>query len=199
MILPLCSVLVRHNWSAGSSSGLPSTKRTWTYWRESSQGSGRWLRVGTSHEQFSIMKQHSWISNSFSLGSCVFFSGKWVAGSANLLSVQKDSHSISANTSQSTRECTSHPGKRPHHMMSSHSHLTSSQFLSSSVVILTMLRLLSIAAGSFVNVHRWNQDNSQIKVIILACLQNQADVSALVTCMWCFEVLLWNRVVSGTF
>ena len=31
VILPFCSALVRHIWCAGSSSGLPSIKETWTY------------------------------------------------------------------------------------------------------------------------------------------------------------------------
>ncbi|KAK4830951.1 hypothetical protein QYF61_014410 [Mycteria americana] len=38
VILPLCSSLVRHIWSAGSSSGLPSTKEPWTYVSESRRG-----------------------------------------------------------------------------------------------------------------------------------------------------------------
>jgi len=32
VILPLCSALVRCTWSAASSTGLPSTWETWTYW-----------------------------------------------------------------------------------------------------------------------------------------------------------------------
>jgi len=38
VILPLCSALVRHIWSIVSHSGLPSTRETWTYWRESNRG-----------------------------------------------------------------------------------------------------------------------------------------------------------------
>jgi len=38
VILPLYSALVKHTWSAGSSSDLPSTKETWTYWKEYSKG-----------------------------------------------------------------------------------------------------------------------------------------------------------------
>ena len=34
VILRLCSALVRHIWSAGSSAGLASTRETWTYWSE---------------------------------------------------------------------------------------------------------------------------------------------------------------------
>ncbi|GAB0176303.1 hypothetical protein GRJ2_000095500 [Grus japonensis] len=37
-ILILCSALVRHTCSAGSSPGLPSTRETWTYWSSSSKG-----------------------------------------------------------------------------------------------------------------------------------------------------------------
>ena len=33
--------LVRHMWSTVSSSGLPSTRETWTYWSESSEGPPR--------------------------------------------------------------------------------------------------------------------------------------------------------------
>ncbi|KAK4822633.1 hypothetical protein QYF61_018585 [Mycteria americana] len=40
-ILPLCSALVQHSWGAVSSAGLPSTGKTWTYWRESSKGPQR--------------------------------------------------------------------------------------------------------------------------------------------------------------
>jgi len=36
VIIPLCSSLVRHTWSSGSSSGLLSTRQTWTSWSESS-------------------------------------------------------------------------------------------------------------------------------------------------------------------
>ena len=38
VILPLCLALVRHICSAGSSSRLPSTKKTWTYWSKPSAG-----------------------------------------------------------------------------------------------------------------------------------------------------------------
>ena len=38
VILPLYSALMRHIWSAGSSSGLPSTRETWAYWKESNEG-----------------------------------------------------------------------------------------------------------------------------------------------------------------
>jgi len=43
VILPLYSVLVRHIWSAGSSSGLSSTTETWARWSESSEWSWRWF------------------------------------------------------------------------------------------------------------------------------------------------------------
>ena len=33
-----------HTWSAGSNSGLPSASETWTYWRESNEGTQGWLR-----------------------------------------------------------------------------------------------------------------------------------------------------------
>jgi len=33
-----------HTWSTLSSSGLPSTREPWTYWRQSSEGQWRWLR-----------------------------------------------------------------------------------------------------------------------------------------------------------
>jgi len=36
----VCFTIVIQIWSAVSSSGLPSTRETWTYWRESSE---RWL------------------------------------------------------------------------------------------------------------------------------------------------------------
>ena len=42
VILHLCSPLVRHIWSAGSRSGLPCTKDTWTCWSWSSKGPQRW-------------------------------------------------------------------------------------------------------------------------------------------------------------
>lgn len=113
--------------------------------------------------------------------------------SAKLFLVQKDNcsqhkHSVRADTSQSTRECTSHPGKTPHHKVSSHSHLTSSQFLSASVVALTMLIWLSPAAGSLVNIQRWNQDNSQIKGIVLVCLQK----SGRCICISDISVMFWS-------
>jgi len=38
VVLPFYSALVRHIWSSRSSTGLPSTRKTWTYWRESSKG-----------------------------------------------------------------------------------------------------------------------------------------------------------------
>lgn len=38
LILPLCLALGRHIWSAGSSVGIPSTRKTWTCWSESSKG-----------------------------------------------------------------------------------------------------------------------------------------------------------------
>ena len=36
------------SWSAGSRSGLPSTRETWTYWRESNKGPQKRWRTGTS-------------------------------------------------------------------------------------------------------------------------------------------------------
>ena len=45
MVLPLCSALVRHTWSAGSGAGLPSTREMWTYWRECSKGLQQQLKV----------------------------------------------------------------------------------------------------------------------------------------------------------
>lgn len=42
-ILLLCSALVRHMYSTGSSFGFTSTRETRTYWHESSEGSHRWL------------------------------------------------------------------------------------------------------------------------------------------------------------
>jgi len=36
-VQPLCSALVGHSWGAGSSAGIPSTRQTWAYWRESSE------------------------------------------------------------------------------------------------------------------------------------------------------------------
>ena len=38
VVFPLCSAQARHTWSAGSSSGLPSARETWTYWSEHSRG-----------------------------------------------------------------------------------------------------------------------------------------------------------------
>lgn len=37
-IFPLCSALVRHIWSAGSDSGVLSTRETRSYWRGGSGG-----------------------------------------------------------------------------------------------------------------------------------------------------------------
>lgn len=147
-----------------------------------------------------FLKKVIFLKQWFFLSRKLSFLGKLLAGSANLHLVQKSNccqheHSISANNSQSTRECIPHGRRRPHQMVSFHSHLTSSQFLSTSVVMLKMLILLSITAGFLVNIHRWNQDNSQIKVFILVCLH----VSALVTSVWCFEVLFWSWAVGGTF
>ncbi|GAB0206131.1 cAMP-dependent protein kinase inhibitor alpha [Grus japonensis] len=45
-ILPLCSALVRPPCSAASSSGGPSTRRTWSCWRESRGGHGDDARAG---------------------------------------------------------------------------------------------------------------------------------------------------------
>lgn len=43
-ILPLCSALVTSTRSAGSCSGLPTKRQTWTCWSEPNEGSQRWLR-----------------------------------------------------------------------------------------------------------------------------------------------------------
>ncbi|GAB0195777.1 mitochondrial enolase superfamily member 1 [Grus japonensis] len=45
-ILPLCCTLVRPPCSAASSSGVPSTRRTWSCWRESRGGHRDDLRAG---------------------------------------------------------------------------------------------------------------------------------------------------------
>lgn len=43
VILLLYSTLVTHISTAGSSSELPSTRKTWTYWSESNEGQRKWL------------------------------------------------------------------------------------------------------------------------------------------------------------
>lgn len=43
-ILPLFPVLVKHIWTAGSSSRILSSSKKWTCWSESSEGSGIWVK-----------------------------------------------------------------------------------------------------------------------------------------------------------
>ena len=52
-VLPACqSPLLIHTWSTASSSGLPSTREAWTYWRESNEGPQWWWRDWrTSHKR----------------------------------------------------------------------------------------------------------------------------------------------------
>lgn len=45
VILSLCSALVKYIQSAEPSAGLPSTKETWAYWRDSIKWTWGWLRA----------------------------------------------------------------------------------------------------------------------------------------------------------
>lgn len=51
VILPPCSALVRHIWSAVSGCGLPSAREAWTYWNESRKGLPRWSGTGAQDIQ----------------------------------------------------------------------------------------------------------------------------------------------------
>lgn len=44
VILPLCSALVRHTWTAGSRSELYNIRETWTHWNKDSERPWRWWR-----------------------------------------------------------------------------------------------------------------------------------------------------------
>lgn len=52
IILLVCSTVMSHTWSGVYSSGLLSTRQTWTYWRVSKKDHGRWQkewRTGWEH------------------------------------------------------------------------------------------------------------------------------------------------------
>ena len=44
VIILICSALMRHIWSAGSSCGVPGARDMWRYWKQYSKGSRRWLK-----------------------------------------------------------------------------------------------------------------------------------------------------------